>query len=74
MSGAESTPTMVWSKLGTEGYVAEARHAHTANTITLLDGRDAMLVFGGIVGGDRVNSLLMLDIGACNLFHVTCWT
>lgn len=54
----DNVPAMVWNQVqpGVGQLLPEGRFGHTANVV---DG--AVLVFGGVVGGTRVNSLMRLD-------------
>jgi hypothetical protein len=57
--------TMVWSRLEAPSSAAfPARYAHTAVCVVCSDGRLVTVVFGGVVAGERDNSILVLDHGA----------
>lgn len=64
-----STPQLIWSKIDAVSGVPEARHSHCAAIVTLPDREPYMFVFGGVVGGDRTNSLLRFSTG--NMFQCT---
>lgn len=59
----EKVSQMVWTKQEAVGYVPEGRHSHSGATIHTDDGGWAVIVFGGVVGGSRVNSVLRCRIG-----------
>ena len=54
---------MIWSKLDARGYVPEARKSHSACAVPMADGGCLMVVFGGVVGGARVNTVTRFHRG-----------
>lgn len=63
MASGDSAPQMIWSKLECSGYVPEARKGHTAVAVPTPDGRCPVFVFGGVVGGARVNTTALFRKG-----------
>ncbi len=61
------SPLVIFDKLNAAGKPAPARTGHTANV-----HNDTMFVFGGQVGGQRVNRVDALDIKSAKWMNVSC--
>ena len=62
---ATITPTsMVWSRVDGVGGVSPARYGHSAACVQLKSSAVATVVFGGVLAGERDNSVLVYDHGA----------
>ena len=65
MAQASEPPQMIWTKLLTgESFVPEARHSHVAVGLRGPTGSTDMVVFGGVIGGSRTNSIVRFCHGS----------